>query len=144
MTIRSAKKLLFLPLLALSMTLATTVPAQAQGTSGSLQISFGNTPRWTGIPGSRVRVIRERERPNYDMFQYGGSYYVYQNDRWYSSRRARGNFVAMDERRVPQEISRVPRSHWRSYPAGWTDRDRNNGRGQDNRNILHQGDGGRR
>jgi hypothetical protein len=127
------KKHLLLPLLVLSMTLAMVASVHAQdrhyqgsgGTSATLQVTFGSTPHWTGIPGTRVRMIRERERPAYDMFQYGGSYYVYNNNQWYMSRRSRGQFAMIDTRAVPSELSRVPRDHWRSYPSGWSDQNRN-------------------
>jgi hypothetical protein len=60
----------------------------------------------------------------YDVFRYGGSYYAYDNNRWYSSDRESGEFVAMDVRSVPSELSRVPREHWRNYPTTWQDQNR--------------------
>jgi hypothetical protein len=95
---------------------------QPDGSSASLQISFGSAPRWYGIRGSRVREIRGGQRPDYDMFNFAGSYYVYRDGRWYSSRRGDGEFTHMNDRDVPREISRVPRSHWRNYPSGWSNR----------------------
>jgi hypothetical protein len=95
------------------------------GGSATLQINFGTTPRWMGIRGTRVRMIRQGQRPDYDMFQYGGSYYVYNNNRWYMSRRSRGQFAMIDERLVPRELSRVPREHWRTYPTQWSDQNSN-------------------
>jgi frataxin-like iron-binding protein CyaY len=94
----------------------------SDGSSASLQINFGSTPRWSGIRGTRVREIRGGNRPDYDMFSYGGSYYVYRDNRWYSSRRRTGQFNLIDDRSVPREFSRIPRSHWRSYPSGWSGR----------------------
>ena len=121
-----------LPLLVVGITLAMAVSAQAQnrqyqgsgGTSASLQITFGTTPHWTSVRGTRVSVIRQSERPDYDMFRYGGRYYAYQNNRWYMSRRSRGQFNSIDDRYVPTELSRVPRDHWRNYPSGWGDNNR--------------------
>ncbi len=125
MTIRPTRHLL-LPLLALGMTLAMVASAHAQsgyprtgGTSATLQITFGSTPHWTSVRGTRVQQIRQGERPDYDMFRYGGTYYVYSNDQWYSSRRGRGQFRAIDARFVPRELTRVPREHWRNYPSAW-------------------------
>ena len=132
MTIRSKRHLL-LPLLALAITCAVVAPARAQyssgGTSASLQINFGTAPRWSTIPGTSVREIQMSQRPDYDMYRYGGTYYVYQNDVWYSSRRPQGRFMVINERYVPREFSRVPRNHWRNYPQGWMDRN-GNGRGR--------------
>ena len=132
---------LWLPLLFLILTLAvaTTVLAQdrhdrgTSGTSASLQVTFGRTPHWTGVPGTRVKVIRQGERPDYDMFRYGGSYYVYDNQRWYTSRRMRGGFAPMDEHAVPGELSRVPREHWHNYPSGWSEQNNDPHRGMNGR-----------
>ena len=124
---RLSKRHLLLPLLVLSMTLATAatirVPAShAQGTAATLQVNFGTGSHWGTVHGTRVREIRSGDRPDYDMFRYGNSYYVYNNNRWYSSRRGRGEFRVIDDRYVPREFSRVPRDHWRNYPSGWGDK----------------------
>jgi hypothetical protein len=140
MIIRPKTHLLLL-LLALSVALATATSARAQdrhyggsdGTSATLQISFGTTPHWTGIRGTNVRVIRERERPDYDMFRYGRNYYVYRDNHWYTSRRWRGQFTLIDDRLVPRELSRVPRQHWRNYPSGWSDQDDESRQGRHDR-----------
>ena len=131
MKIRPGRHLL-LPLLALSVTLAWTASVRAQdrqhqgpgGTSATLRINFGTAPHWVDIPGTRVRTVREQERPGYDVFQYGGSYYAYDNDRWYRSSRESGDFREIDESSVPSEFSSIPREHWRSYPSRWQDRQR--------------------
>jgi hypothetical protein len=94
------------------------------GRSASLQVHFGTTPRWMSVRGTRVRMIRQSQRPDYDMFQYGRNYYVYNDNQWYMSRRPRGQFMVMDERFVPRELSRVPRGHWRNYPSEWSDQNR--------------------
>jgi hypothetical protein len=91
----------------------------AGGSSATLRVSFGTTPRWASISGTRVQEIRRADRPDYDMFRYDGNYYAYNNDRWYTSRADRGEFTAIDDRSVPGELSRVPRGHWRNYPSGW-------------------------
>jgi hypothetical protein len=125
------------PLLAVSMALALTASASAQNRGYdrqyqrsespdvSLQINFGSKPHWEAVPGTQVRQIRQRDRADYDMFQYGRSYYAYnyRNERWYMSRRWRGEFRLIDDRRVPSDLRRVPRDHWRSYPAAWEGRD---------------------
>ena len=132
MTHRSKYSLL-LPLLALCLTLA--VPSQA-ATSASLQISFGNAPHWTGIQGTLVSEMRDGERPGYDVFRYGGMYYAFNNEHWYRCRTQRGNYIMIDERSVPGEFSKVPRGHWKHYPAAWGNRNDNgnNGRGNGNGN----------
>ena len=107
---------------------------QDQGsTSGVLRITFGSAPRWMNVQGTRVDEISMSERPRYDVFRYGGSYYAYDNNRWYSSSRESGDFTALDERAVPSELSRVPREHWRSYPTTWQNQGQNRNQSQ-NRN----------
>jgi hypothetical protein len=89
------------------------------GTSAYLQVNFGTTPRWAGVQGTRVEEIPMAQRPGYDVFRYGGSYYAYNNNRWYSSSRETGNFAAIDDRSVPSDLRSVPREHWRNYPSAW-------------------------
>ena len=90
----------------------------------SMQVNFGMRPRWYGINGTRIEEIRGRGRPDYDMFRYGGVYYVYNNGQWYTSRRGRGYFAAIDGRDVPRELARIPRDRWQDYPTAWMDHQR--------------------
>lgn len=131
MIIRPKNMHLLLPALALSVALVAASSAQAQhrrysGSSGpaiSLQINFGSQPHWVGVRGTSVREIRrsDRDRSDYDMFRYGRHFYAYnhENGRWYMSRRYQGRFVLIDDRAVPRELRRIPRDHWRNYPAAW-------------------------
>ena len=128
-----------LPILALCLVLA--VSAQA-ATSASLQISFGNAPHWTGIQGTLVSEMRSSERPGYDMFRYGGMYYAYDNEHWYTSRTVRGNYKLIDDRAVPGEFAKVPPGHWKHYPPAWAGQNANgNGRGNGNGNGRGNGKG---
>jgi hypothetical protein len=105
----------------------------SDGTSATLQVNFGTTPHWTSVRGTRVREIRQADRPGYDMFRYGGHYYAYNNNRWYTSNRDRGSYAPIDDRSVPSELSRVPRDHWQNYPSSWVDANgnpRSNGQNQ--------------
>src|SRR5512140_1421357 len=95
---------LLVPLLALGLTLGMTATANARdrdddhartsGSSGSIQITFGSSPRWTNVSGTQVRRIHEGDRTDYDMFRYGHDYYAYNNadNHWYMSHRWRGRF----------------------------------------------------
>lgn len=89
-----------------------------RGGSGSsyFTVSFGSPPRWSWVRGTRVQVIPYSERPGYDVFRYDGTYYVYSNSVWYSSTRETGQFTRIEDRYVPDELYRVPRDQWRSYP----------------------------
>lgn len=126
---------LLLALLALCTALAMAAGVQAQdrrdqgsqdrraqggdAVSVTFDVNFGTAPHWVGVRGTRITEIREGERPGYDMFRCGRYYYVYDNDRWYRSRRWRGRFTWIENRSVPGELRRVPREHWRHYPAAW-------------------------
>lgn len=95
------------------------------GGSATMQVTFSNRPRWSQVPGTRVRELRQgRNRPDYDMFRYGNTYYVYSNGRWYASNQWNGSFSYIEFRQVPVELSRVPRDHWRNYPAEWVGQNR--------------------
>jgi hypothetical protein len=106
-----------------------TPQAPEPNVSGTLQIDLGNSPRWSGVPGTGVRELRQGGPPNYDVFAYGGDYYAYDNNRWYMSHRRDGGFVAIDDRSVPQEFTRIPRDHWRNDPSSWRDRRDRGGNG---------------
>lgn len=124
---RPLRSLALLPLLALGVSLAWTSTARAQalgadyrrpaGTSTTLQIQFGQAHHWNNIPGTGVDELQANERSDYDMFRTGGSYYVHDNNRWFTSTRETGDFTEMDERNVPGNLANVPRDHWRNYPA---------------------------
>jgi len=106
------------------------------GTSATFQVNFGTAPHWAGISGTAVEMVPVAERPNYDVFRYAGTYYVYNGNQWYSSPRESGQFAMIDDRAVPSELSRVPSGHWRNYPAGWGNQNGNghsNGHGRGNR-----------
>jgi hypothetical protein len=143
------KSRLLAPVLAMSMALVLVASASAQDRRYersqpgiSLQINFGSTPHWSRVPGTQVRAIRQEDRTDYDIFQYGRSYYAYNsgNERWYMSRRSRGNFRLIDDRDVPRELRRIPRNHWRNYPASWEGRDDRYNRGRDGRDDRYNRD----
>lgn len=139
MNVRTKSRLVA-PLLAMSLVLVLAAPASAQtrryqkSSPGiSLQINFGSTPHWSRVPGTQVREIRQGDRTEYDVFQYGRRYYAYnhRSDSWYVSRRSRGNFRLIDDEAVPAELRRIPRNHWRNYPASWEGREDRYNRGWD-------------
>jgi hypothetical protein len=139
-----------IPLLALIMTVAIAASAHAQyrydqrsdGPSATIQITFGSAPHWTEVRGTRVQEIREGERPDYDMFRLDNSYYVYNNSRWYTSNDWRGSFRYVDDSSVPSELSRVPREHWRQYPAEWQNRSDQGWQDRNDRSMQDRSDRG--
>lgn len=88
------------------------------------RMSFGldRNPQWEWVRGTRVMVIRAEDRPDYDMFRYNNSYYVYHDGSWYRSNHWRGEFRVMNARSVPTVFKQVPREYWVSYPTTWSER----------------------
>jgi len=116
----------------------------SNSSSTTFQVTFGSAPRWGGISGSRVEMVYGDRRPSYDVFRFGGSYYVYNDNQWYSSSRESGQFTRMDERSIPTELTQVPRENWRNYPPAWGTNGGNpssngNGNGRGNRGNNDQG-----
>src|SRR5262245_16942028 len=109
---------LVLPMLFTIAAIAIASTSHAQ-VSATFRVSFGSTPHWTAVPGTQVEVIGDVNRPSYDVFRFGGSYYAYSNDRWYTSRRPSGDYVEIQDTMVPTEIFMVPRERWQTYPSRW-------------------------
>jgi len=92
------------------------------------RVYFRRTPRWVSVPGTRVLVVRDPDRPAYDLFSVGSAYFVYDQSRWYRSYRLNGPYVMISERSVPFEVRNVPPDRWRRYPPTWTTRYESNNR----------------
>ena len=142
MRFRSTKP--WLVVLILGLTAPAILPAHAQNRDYNRglnaapappRVEFRRQPRWMGVPGTNVLMVRTQDRPAYDLFKVGSAYYIYDNGYWYRANRWRGAFTAIDQRSVPVAFNNVPRQYWRSYPAGWANQ-HDNGRhnGQDKRN----------
>ena len=95
-------------------------------------VRFYQPPPVVLVPNTSVYVV---ENPwGYDMFRYGGFFYVADDGYWYRAHSYRGPFVAVDARYVPHPIYSVPPGHWRhdwrnNEDAGWHGQDRGNGYG---------------
>lgn len=104
--------------------------ATAHAQSATFRVEFGTSPHWTTIGGTRVQIVRDDERPNYDIFRVNGRYYVYNTGDWYVSDVPNGTFSYMEPRFVPTDLRSVPRQYWYSYPSDWD----GNGQGGYDRN----------
>ena len=134
--------------LAVAALLGACTPYSGMGGNSYLGFSIGvtNAPRPPRV------VVRERESygssyggvfvvsdpgADCDMFQYGSTYYMYYGGFWYRSYTSEGSFVAIDVRRVPEPVLRVPPERWRHHPHGGPpgqmkkDRDRHRDRDHD-------------
>jgi len=110
-------------------------------------------PHWQYMSDPGVYVIDEEELP-YDMFMYGGYYYIYNDGYWYRCASARGRFTAIHAEYVPQPIWRVTYHRdyrWRHRPDvpprvaylienRWRPNDGDRGYYRDQRRRDHDGD----
>ena len=117
-------------LLALCLSVLATSPTWAQNpnytttsTSAPLPptVSFRNAPTWVLVPGTKVQMIQQDQRPTYDMFGFNNQYYIYNEGYWYRSDLANGPYASLELNALPPELRSVPRSSWISYPADWTE-----------------------
>lgn len=125
------KKALLVAVLAAGAVLGAAT-AYAQG--ATFRVEFGTAPHWQTINGTRVQIVRDDERPDYDIFRVNGRYFVYNGGDWYVSDVPSGTFSYMEPRFVPTELRTVPRQYWNSYPDDWMnnrDNDQSNGQNYD-------------
>jgi len=82
-------------------------------------LSFSGEPQFRDMPRHHVSAIAD-DGFGYDLFNSGGTFYLYSSGFWYRSSSARGQYVAIDSGRVPKPIFDVDDSeyHWRSRPEG--------------------------
>ena len=99
----------------------------------TIQVEYIRTPSWGIVRGTRIWAVRPSAQLDYDLFRVGGTYYAFDNDQWYSSRRRSGVFTTIDDRYVPMsDLSRIPPERWRNYPSAWLD-----GNGNPRRHDMH-------
>jgi len=83
-------------------------------------------PEFVVVPGTLVYTIGNVD---YDIFRYGGRYYLYNDGYWYRARRSSGPYVVVDVRSVPESILRVPPGRWKHHPHGGPPGQMKKGRG---------------
>jgi len=141
-----------LTVLMLGLTAITVLPAQAQNRDyngnynrGPYQapmpprVVFQSQPRWIGVPGTNVMVTSSQQRPAYDLFRLGSTYYIYNSGYWYSSNRWDGAFTAIDQRSVPADFMNVPRAYWNDYTWASQTGNGNNNYNNGNNNYYNRG-----
>jgi hypothetical protein len=85
----------------------------------SIGISLGSYPQFVTVPGYPVYYA---PGVNLNFFFYDGLYWVYQDDRWYSSEWYDGPWDLVDPMYVPYYVLQVPVRYYRRPPAyfrGW-------------------------
>ncbi len=90
------------------------------------RLEFDREPRMTLDAVSGVMVLDEPD-PGYDMFRYGGYYWVQSDGYWYRCDRYDGSFVVVDAREVPRHVYRVSAERWHHHPEGGPPRLSTNG-----------------
>ena len=105
--------------------LCASVAAEAQirigvGLPGvGIGINFGGYPDFAPIEGYPVYYAPQADA---NLFFYDGAYWVYADDRWYSSGWYNGPWDIVDRDLVPMYVLRVPVRYYRRQPAyfrGW-------------------------
>ncbi|TMQ71297.1 MAG: hypothetical protein E6K80_06045 [Candidatus Eisenbacteria bacterium] len=76
-------------------------------------IYFRAEPEAVYVPESGVYVVRDAD---FDMFRYGGYWYVSDGGYWYRSSSYRGPFGVIDAHSVPSAIYSTPDRNWRNPP----------------------------
>ncbi len=78
-------------------------------------VVFVREPRVTVVPSTSVYYVADP--CDYDVFRYGGYWYVFSDGWWYRARRHRGPFAVVETRLVPRAVINVPGRYWR-HPHG--------------------------
>jgi hypothetical protein len=108
-----------------AMILGTTPSAQAKvdvhvgiGIPAPPAVVFESEPPVVLVPGTQVYYLAN---PDYDLYRYGGYYYVNRDGYWYRSRGYRGPFAHVEYDRVPRQIVVVPENfhHYPVHPSDW-------------------------
>jgi hypothetical protein len=81
-------------------------------------VVFESEPQLVVVPGTQVFYLAN---PDYDLYRYGGYYYVNRDGYWYRSRSYRGPFGYVEYGRVPRQIVVVPGNfhHYPVHPSNW-------------------------
>ena len=78
--------------------------------------SAGAPPQFAVVPGTPVYYAPTLPQ-NY--FFYGGQYYLFQEETWYSARGTTGGWIVIALEAVPQPILRVPVEYYKRPPGHW-------------------------
>jgi len=81
-------------------------------------VSFHAAPHRIYDRRSHVYVVDDPGTSDYDTFQYGGYYWLFNDGYWYRSRTWRGGFQVVQPRYVPAQIYSVPTTRWKHHPNG--------------------------
>jgi hypothetical protein len=86
-------------------------------TSPAPRVILSDEPRIVAVGHTKVAVVDDKVF-EWDLFRYGGSWFLYSNGFWYRAASPRGPYRAVDVRVVPTVVLRVPPERWRNHPHG--------------------------
>ncbi len=125
---------LVLPLVAVTSCAPALVPGSStyfgftvgiEGAPPPPRVEFAQDPDIEQLPGTNVYVVANSD---YDLFQCDGGWYMTYGGYWYRAPSYSGPFIAVDVRRVPRQVLRIPPGQWRAQMngrhRGWDRRDR--------------------
>lgn len=82
----------------------------------SVDISIGSRPPLVVVPGSPVYYAPDL---SYNYFAYGGRFYVYRNDVWFTATTYNGPWAVIGLARVPRPVLAVPAQYYKAPPGHW-------------------------
>ncbi len=81
------------------------------------RVELNAEPRLVLIGQTRVQAVADGNF-EWDLFRYGGAWYLYARGYWYRSATNAGPYRVVDVRVVPTVVLRVPPERWRNHPNG--------------------------
>jgi len=90
--------------------------------------TFTIQPRVSIIPNTSVYYVRDAS--NYDLYQFGNSWYLVDQGNWYRSNNWRGPFISVQVGSVPRDVVTIPtsyRRYWTIETTSYPDRYRDDG-----------------
>lgn len=98
---------------------ASVVVAPPPPQNLTVGINIGSPPQFAVVPGTPVYYAPSVP---YNYFFYGGQYYLFHNEVWFSAAYYNGPWTVIALERVPQPILVVPVNYYRVPPGHWKTR----------------------
>lgn len=107
--------------LGIALSLQTAAHARADRFSTTIRVgdpyrgsvTFQSAPDLTLIPNTNVYTLRYDT--DYDLYRYGGWYYIVDDGSWYRARSWRGPFTYIQMNAVPRDVVTVPMRYRRTW-----------------------------
>ena len=96
--------------------LADSLSVGVRTDSVSLGINIGSPPQFAVVPGTPVY---HAPSVPHNYFFFGGQYYLFHNEVWFSAGYYNGTWTIIALERVPQPILAVPVNYYKVPPGHW-------------------------